>query len=304
LSTIRSNASAGATHAATTHARTDATKVEDSTTNGNIKINGTETNVYTHPAYSAAESGLYKVKVDATGHISEATAVTKSDITDLGIPGSNTNTTYDLAAAKSKSNGSVTLDLIAGGSGSDTDSVTIKGTGATTVTTDANGVITINSTDNNTVYTHPTYTAKESGLYKVTVDNTGHISGATAATKDDITKLGIPDKDTNTTYKVETGDSNGQIKVIPSDGDAYPVSVKGLGSAAYTNSSAYAAASHGTHVTAATVKSALGATGASTSTRYLREDGTWVTPYSNATTSKAGLMSTTDKSNLDTLVAA
>ena len=38
------------THADSAHARTDATKVEKSTTNGNIKINGTETNVYTHPS--------------------------------------------------------------------------------------------------------------------------------------------------------------------------------------------------------------------------------------------------------------
>ena len=38
------------THADSTHARTDATKVEKSSTNGNIKINGTETTVYTHPS--------------------------------------------------------------------------------------------------------------------------------------------------------------------------------------------------------------------------------------------------------------
>ena len=38
---------------------------------------------------------------------------------------------------------------------------------------------------------------------------------------------------TNTTYTLATGDSNGQIKVTPSSGSAYNVSVKGLGSAAY-----------------------------------------------------------------------
>lgn len=36
-------------HSQAAHARTDATKVEASTTNGNIKINGTETSVYRHP---------------------------------------------------------------------------------------------------------------------------------------------------------------------------------------------------------------------------------------------------------------
>ena len=36
-------------HSQSTHARTDATAVSSSSTNGNIKINGTETTVYTHP---------------------------------------------------------------------------------------------------------------------------------------------------------------------------------------------------------------------------------------------------------------
>lgn len=46
----RDNWNAAKSHADSTHARTDATKVEKSSTNGNIKINGTETNVYTHPS--------------------------------------------------------------------------------------------------------------------------------------------------------------------------------------------------------------------------------------------------------------
>jgi len=52
------------------------------------------------------------------------------------------------------------------------------------------------SLDRDTSYTHPSYTAKESGLYKVTVDSTGHVSGATAVEKSDITGLGIPAQDT------------------------------------------------------------------------------------------------------------
>ena len=52
-------------------------------------------------------------------------------------------------------------------------------------------------------YTHPTYTAKSSGLYKVTIDATGHVSATTAVTKSDITALGIPSSDT--TYTVMTG---------------------------------------------------------------------------------------------------
>ena len=54
--------------------------------------------------------------------------------------------------------------------------------------------------------------------------------------------INISATDTNTTYTIATGDSNGQIKVTPSSGSAYNVSVKGLGSAAYTASTAYDAA--------------------------------------------------------------
>jgi predicted phosphodiesterase len=57
-----------------------------------------------------------------------------------------------------------------------------------------------------------------------------------------------PNTDTNTTYKIDTGDDKGQIKVTPSSGDVYNVSVKGLGSAAYTESKDYATSGH-THTT-------------------------------------------------------
>lgn len=50
-------------------------------------------NNYTHPAHTAHESGLYKVTVDAQGHVSDAEAVTKTDITGLGIPAQDTTYT-------------------------------------------------------------------------------------------------------------------------------------------------------------------------------------------------------------------
>lgn len=58
-------------------------------------------NKYIHPSYTAAAAGLYKVTVDASGHVSATTAVAKSDITALGIP--STNTTY--SAATQSANG-------------------------------------------------------------------------------------------------------------------------------------------------------------------------------------------------------
>ncbi len=78
---------------------TGATRVENSEQNGNVKINGTDTPVYQHPtsAAGALAAGLYKITTDATGHITVGTAVTKTDLTDLGIPGQDT--TYELATA-------------------------------------------------------------------------------------------------------------------------------------------------------------------------------------------------------------
>lgn len=54
-------------------------------------------NNYTHPSYTSRASGLYKIVVDATGHISQVAAVTKADITSLGIPAQDT--TYGLASS-------------------------------------------------------------------------------------------------------------------------------------------------------------------------------------------------------------
>lgn len=72
---------------------TNASKVNNHTVNSDVPSNAKFTDtVYSHPTYTAKSSGLYKVTVDGTGHVSAATAVTKADITGLGIPGSDTNT--------------------------------------------------------------------------------------------------------------------------------------------------------------------------------------------------------------------
>lgn len=58
-------------------------------------------------------------------------------------------------------------------------------------------------------YVHPTHTAHNLGLYKVTVDSSGHVSGATLAEKEDIVALGIPAQ--NTTYDTEISDLSDRI---------------------------------------------------------------------------------------------
>lgn len=59
----------------------------------------TAANKYIHPvsAAGAKASGLYKIVTDATGHVTGTAAVTKADITGLGIPGANT--TYSTGTA-------------------------------------------------------------------------------------------------------------------------------------------------------------------------------------------------------------
>ena len=66
-------------------------------TNGHLDVNGTDVTVYTHPAHTPQASGLYKITVDAEGHVSAAAAVEKADVTGLGIPAQDT--TYAPAVA-------------------------------------------------------------------------------------------------------------------------------------------------------------------------------------------------------------
>lgn len=141
-----------------------------------IATKGATYNNYTHPSYTSHESGLYKITVNETGHVSAASTVSKKDITDLGIPAQDTTYTFTTT-----------------GSGNAVTAVTLSGT-----------TITVNKGATYNNYTHPSYTSHENGLYKVTVNETGHVSGANTVSKKDITDLGIPGEDTKVTNTVST----------------------------------------------------------------------------------------------------
>lgn len=105
--------------------------------------------------------------------------------------------------------------------------VTVAGSGNAVTTASISGdtlTLTKGATYNN--YVHPAGSApsKASGFYKFSTDSTSHVASVTAVTKSDITALGIPSQNTNTTYTFANG-SAGNFTVTPSGGTAQTVSV-------------------------------------------------------------------------------
>lgn len=105
--------------------------------------------------------------------------------------------------------------------------VTVAGSGNAVTTasiSDDTLTLTKGATYNN--YVHPAGSApsKASGFYKFSTDSTSHVASVTAVTKADITALGIPAQNTNTTYTFANG-SAGNFTVTPSGGSAQTVSV-------------------------------------------------------------------------------
>ena len=105
--------------------------------------------------------------------------------------------------------------------------VTVAGSGNAVTTASISGdtlTLTKGATYNN--YVHPAGSApsKASGFYKFSTDATSHVKQVAAVTKADITALGIPAQNTNTTYTFANG-SAGNFTVTPSGGSAQTVSV-------------------------------------------------------------------------------
>ncbi len=156
-------------HSQSTHARTDATAVAASSTNGNIKINGTETTVYTHPGSGTNPHGTTKsdVGLGNVGNFKAVSTVASQGLTDT-----------------EKSNARANI-------GAGTSSLAL-GTSSSTAYRGDRG---------NSAYAHAVTnkgSAFASGLYKITTNSEGHVTAATAVEKADITGLGIPGSDTNT----------------------------------------------------------------------------------------------------------
>lgn len=178
-----------------------------------IKITG-----YTKPsttgALAAADSvngalGKLEKKLD-----DEVTNRTNAVLNLTNTVNSNKSTidNYTINGAKISTNPKITVTV--GGSGNAVTTASFSGTVLT---------LTKGATYNN--YSHPAGSgaSKSTGLYKFSTDSTSHISGVTAVTKSDITALGIPSSDTNTTYSFSSG--NGGFTVTPSGGSTQTVSI-------------------------------------------------------------------------------
>lgn len=178
-----------------------------------IKITG-----YTKPsttgALAAADSvngALGKLEKKLDDEVTNRT----NDVSNLtNIVDSNKSTidNYTINGAKISTNPKITVTV--GGSGNAVTTASFSGTVLT---------LTKGATYNN--YSHPAGSgaSKSAGLYKFSTDSTSHISGVTAVTKSDITALGIPSSDTDTTYSFSSG--NGYFTVTSSGGYAKTVSI-------------------------------------------------------------------------------
>lgn len=178
-----------------------------------IKITG-----YTKPsttgALAAADSvngALGKLEKKLDDEVTSRTNAV-SNLTNTVNSNKSTIDNYTINGAKISTNPKITVTV--GGSGNAVTTASFSGTVLT---------LTKGATYNN--YSHPAGSgaSKSTGLYKFSTDSTSHIRGVTAVTKSDITALGIPSSDTNTTYSFSSG--NGGFTVTPSGGSSQTISI-------------------------------------------------------------------------------
>lgn len=236
---------------------------------------------------SAFASGLYKITTNAEGHVTAATAVTKSDITALGIPGSdtNTNTTYTLT----KSGSTITLEGSDGSSTSVTDAnttYTLSSFGVTATAAELNytdGVTSNIQTQLNgkaaSSHTHGTASTTAAGFLR-------QLNGSTSSfLRGDGTWATPP----NTTYSTfggastSTGGSTGLVPAPSAGAATRYLRSDGTWTTPPDTNTTYSAM-RGATSSAAGAAGLVPAPAAGAATRYLRSDGTWAVPPDTNTT--------------------
>lgn len=161
--TVLSNVPANAKFTDTVYSLPDAT----ATTKGGVKVGSNIT----------VDTGIISLTAD---NVTGALGYTPPTHDTHYATGLKVGATSYATANAAATNGNVYLNVL--DNYTVRDSHKIVGTGATTVTSDANGVITISSTDTNTVYTHPN-SGVTAGTYKsVTVNAQGHVTAGSNPT--------------------------------------------------------------------------------------------------------------------------
>lgn len=293
---------------------------------------------------SAFSSGLYKITTNSEGHVTAATAVAKSDITALGIPGSDTNTTYTLSSGAGTSDDTKIILTPSSGTaqkitvpyattaGSATSAGSAPWTGITDrptklsqFTNDSGFITSSNLTTHAKLADTSTASqvmVSKSGGYEWKTLGTltvGSAFNAQSALEADmahevawgdvtskpttISGYGITDAKiasgvitlgSNTitpltshqSVTLASGTNNGTLKLTTAAGTTDNIAVKGLGSAAYTASSAYATSGH-THATSIAASSGTNQLTLAHNTKYaITAGGTsfvFTTPADNNT---------------------
>ena len=114
-------------------------------------------NHYGYASGSGKASGLYKVATDDAGHVTETTAVSKADITALGIPGSDTNTHRPIQVDGTEVLGDNATPLnLSGGT-----NISLSDNGSGKLTIDAN----IPKTEHELIYFDPDNISINDGLF-------------------------------------------------------------------------------------------------------------------------------------------
>ena len=226
------------------------------------KLDGIESgaNLYTHPTTTSVSAAFVKVGKDSSGHTVIGDAVTKSDITALGIP--STNTTYSQATSS-------TLGLVKIGYSESGKNYPVE------LNSSGQMYVNVPWTDTNTD-TNTTYTLAKSGSTIQLKDNSGTVVSS------------VTDSDSNTTYSNATTSSAGLMSAsdkskldgIDSGANAYSLPTATASVLGGVKTGSNITNSSGTiSITKSNVTSALGYTPPTTNTTY-----------SNATDSTAGLV--------------
>ena len=183
-------------------------------------------NNYTHPSYTARASGLYKVTVDSTGHVSAAAAVDKSDITALGVPAQDTTYTHPSYTARASGLYKVTVDStghVSAATAVTKSDITALGIPIgedheITFSNLATGITVPNGIGKDKCYC---YTVGKLGFLSITFKTEYNTSGtAIAAGKTLFYVEGVP-KSIHTRYSSQNDDDGDFIAIRSSDGEQY-----------------------------------------------------------------------------------